>query len=241
MSIETAAEIPVERIVDPDGSVVGDDDVGLSDDGKRELLRRDDRCRRLDRECWALQQQGELTVYPPFEGQEAAQVGRVGARSEGLRVPPRSASSRLRSSAASTSSMPRVPPRDVARRPADPIASRFAPICVPVGTQIVHAVRLGARREARRDRRVLARVFRRRVGIRGDFHEAANMAAVFVAPRSCSARTTGGRSRSRPPSSTPRRSPLGRPATASRRPGRRQRRARGVRGHESRGGAGPFG
>ena len=31
--------------------------------------------RRLDRECMALQRQGELTVYPPFEGQEAAQVG----------------------------------------------------------------------------------------------------------------------------------------------------------------------
>ena len=31
--------------------------------------------RRLDRECIALQRQGELTVYPGFEGQEAAQVG----------------------------------------------------------------------------------------------------------------------------------------------------------------------
>ena len=31
--------------------------------------------RRLDRECIALQRQGELTVYPGFEGQEAAQIG----------------------------------------------------------------------------------------------------------------------------------------------------------------------
>src|SRR4029077_16739295 len=41
----------------------------------RELLRWKDAARRLDRECIALQRQGELTVYPGFEGQEAAQVG----------------------------------------------------------------------------------------------------------------------------------------------------------------------
>ena len=38
----------------------------------RELLRWMILARRLDRECMALQRQGELTVYPPFEGQEAA-------------------------------------------------------------------------------------------------------------------------------------------------------------------------
>ncbi|HWL91488.1 MAG TPA: thiamine pyrophosphate-dependent enzyme, partial [Actinomycetota bacterium] len=63
------------RILAADGTAVGDPDVGLDAEQLRELLRHMIRARRLDRECMALQRQGELTVYPPFEGQEAAQVG----------------------------------------------------------------------------------------------------------------------------------------------------------------------
>ena len=70
-----STDAPIVRLVAPDGSVVGDVEVGLSEDERRQLLRLMLRSRRLDRECWALQCQGELTVYPPFEGQEAAQVG----------------------------------------------------------------------------------------------------------------------------------------------------------------------
>src|SRR4029453_10488925 len=73
---ETASiDAPIVRLVAPDGTAVGDVEVGLSENERRELLRLMIRSRRLDRECWALQRQGELTVYPPFEGQEAAQVG----------------------------------------------------------------------------------------------------------------------------------------------------------------------
>src|SRR5439155_8607453 len=67
------------RIVAPDGTTVGDPDVGLDPEGLQELLRWMLLARRLDRECIALQRQGELTVYPGFEGQEAAQVGSASA------------------------------------------------------------------------------------------------------------------------------------------------------------------
>ena len=183
MSIETAAEIPVERIVDPDGSVVGDDDVGLSDDGKRELLRQMIRCRRLDRECWALQRQGELTVYPPFEGQEAAQVGSASALGPEDFVFP----SFRELAAAVVRGVDVVEYLEYHRGtwhggPYDPIASRFAPICVPVGTQIVHAVgwALGAKLDA--TGACSLAYFGDGSASEGDFHEAANMAAVFVAP-----------------------------------------------------------
>ena len=65
---------PTLRLVAPDGAAVGAT-VGLSAEDLGELLRLMMFARRLDRECMALQRQGELTVYPPFEGQEAAQVG----------------------------------------------------------------------------------------------------------------------------------------------------------------------
>ena len=63
------------RILAPDGTPVGDTDVGLDPDAPARCLRWMMLARRLDRECIALQRQGELTVYPGFEGQEAAQIG----------------------------------------------------------------------------------------------------------------------------------------------------------------------
>src|SRR5258705_5078970 len=64
-----------QRILAPDGTAVGDPAVGLDPAELRELLRWMLVARRLDRECIALQRQGQLTVYPGFEGQEAAQIG----------------------------------------------------------------------------------------------------------------------------------------------------------------------
>jgi hypothetical protein len=71
----TAGSDDVTRILEADGTPVGDTDVGLSAQRLRDALELLIRARRLDRECVALQRDGQLTVYPPFEGQEAAQVG----------------------------------------------------------------------------------------------------------------------------------------------------------------------
>ena len=158
-------------------------DVGLADDGLRELLRLMILCRRLDRECWALQRQGELTVYPPFEGQEAAQVGSAFALGREDFVFP----SFRELAAAIVRGVDVVEYLQYHRGtwhggPYDPIASRFAPICVPVATQIVHAV--GWAMGAKLDGQAACSLayFGDGSASEGDFHEAANMAAVFRAP-----------------------------------------------------------
>jgi pyruvate dehydrogenase E1 component alpha subunit len=158
-------------------------DVGLADDDLRELLRLMIRCRRLDRECWALQRQGELTVYPPFEGQEAAQVGSAFALGREDFVFP----SFRELAAAIVRGVDVVEYLQYHRGtwhggPYDPIASRFAPICVPVATQIVHAV--GWAMGAKLDGIAASSLayFGDGSASEGDFHEAANMAAVFRAP-----------------------------------------------------------
>ncbi|HET7929250.1 MAG TPA: pyruvate dehydrogenase (acetyl-transferring) E1 component subunit alpha [Actinomycetota bacterium] len=171
------------RLLAPDGSAVGNVDVGLSEDERRELLRLMIRSRRLDRECWALQRQGELTVYPPFEGQEAAQVGSAFALG-----PDDFAFPSFRELAAAV-----VRGVDVVEYleyhrgtwhggPYDPIAARFAPICVPVATQIVHAVgwAMGAKLDG--SSACSLAYFGDGSASEGDFHEAANLAAVFRAP-----------------------------------------------------------
>jgi pyruvate dehydrogenase E1 component alpha subunit len=175
--------MPTARILAPDGTAVGDTEVGLSDDDLRELLRLMLRARRLDRECWTLQRQGELTVYPPFEGQEAAQVGSAFALEPGDMAFP----SFRELAAAIVRGVDVVQYLEYHRGtwhggPYDPIATGFAPICVPVATQIVHAVgwAMGAKLDAR-PACALA-YFGDGSASEGDFHEAANLAAVFRVP-----------------------------------------------------------
>jgi pyruvate dehydrogenase E1 component alpha subunit len=183
MTETPSTDVPIVRLVGPDGAAVGDVDVGLSEDERRELLRLMIRCRRLDRECWALQRQGELTVYPPFEGQEAAQVGSAFALGRDDFVFP----SFRELAAAVVRGVDVVEYLQYHRGtwhggPYDPVASRFAPICVPVATQIVHAVgwAMGARLDG--SGACSLAYFGDGSASEGDFHEAANMAAVFRAP-----------------------------------------------------------
>jgi pyruvate dehydrogenase E1 component alpha subunit len=174
---------PPVQLVAPDGTSAGDFDVGLDPEGLRELLRLMIRARRLDRECCSLQCEGELTVYPPFEGQEAAQVGSAFALGADDFVFP----SFRELAVAIARGVDAVEYLRYHRGnwhggPYDPIANRFAPICVPVATQIVHAVgwALGAKLDGK-DACSIA-YFGEGSASEGDFHEGANLAAVFRAP-----------------------------------------------------------
>jgi pyruvate dehydrogenase E1 component alpha subunit len=183
LTSENADATPVVRVLAEDGSPVGDPDVGLTDDDLRELLRLMIRARRLDRECVALQRQGELTVYPPFEGQEAAQVGSAFALGTDDFVFP----SFRELAAAIVRGVDAVEYLQYHRGtwhggPYDPVANGFAPICVPVATQIVHAVgwAMGAKLDGKRACSLA--YFGDGSASEGDFHEGANMAAVYGAP-----------------------------------------------------------
>jgi 2-oxoisovalerate dehydrogenase E1 component subunit alpha len=139
--------------------------------------------RRLDRECIALQRQGELTVYPGFEGQEAAQIGSASALGRADFVFPT-----FRELAAAL-----VRGVDPVRYlwyhrgtwhggPYDPIQTGFGPICIPVATQIAHAVgwAMGAQRDD--SGAVSLAYFGDGATSEGDFHESVNLAGVVRAP-----------------------------------------------------------
>jgi pyruvate dehydrogenase E1 component alpha subunit len=171
------------RLLAPDGSPTGDVDVGLAPDELRALLQWMTLARRLDRECIALQRQGELTVYPGFEGQEAAQVGSAFALGTDDFVFPT-----FRELAAAL--VRGVDPVQYLAYhrgtwhggPYDPRATRFGPICIPVATQIVHAV--GYAMGLRKDGVAACSIayFGDGSASEGDFHEGANLAGVFGAP-----------------------------------------------------------
>ena len=171
------------RVLAPDGSVVGDPAVGLEPDELRGMLRWMVLARRLDRECIALQRQGELTVYPGFEGQEAAQIGSATALGDADMVWPT-----FRELAVAL--VRGVDPGQYLQYhrgtwhggPYDPRATRFGPICIPIATQIAHAAggALGQRLDVSHE--VSIAYFGDGATSEGDFHEAANLAGVWKLP-----------------------------------------------------------
>jgi 2-oxoisovalerate dehydrogenase E1 component alpha subunit len=172
-----------DRILAPDGTPVGETDVGLGADELRTLLRWMVLARRLDRECIALQRQGELTVYPGFEGQEAAQVGSASALAPEDFVFPT-----FRELAAAI-----VRGVDPVRYlwyhrgtwhggPYDPRATRFGPICIPTSTQLPHAVGHALGQKLDGLAACTLAYFGDGAASEGDFHEAANLASVMRVP-----------------------------------------------------------
>jgi 2-oxoisovalerate dehydrogenase E1 component alpha subunit len=180
---EAASGTEPMRILSPDGDVVGDVDVGLGLDDLRALLRWMIVARRVDGECIALQRQGQLTVYPGFEGQEAAQVGSAWAlRREDFVWPT------FRELAAAM-----VRGVDVVQYlqyhrgtwhggPYDPRATRFGPICIPIATQLPHAVGYALGQKLDGTEVVTLAYFGDGSTSEGDFHEAANLAGVWQLP-----------------------------------------------------------
>jgi len=170
-------------VLAPDGTAVGPTDVGLRPDELRAMLRSMLLARRLDRECIALQRQGELTVYPGFEGQEAAQVGSATALGPDDFVFPT-----FRELAAAI--VRGVDPVQYLAYhrgtwhggPYDPRATRFGPICIPVATQIAHGVGYAMGLALDGARACSLAYFGDGSASEGDFHEAANLAGVFLAP-----------------------------------------------------------
>jgi pyruvate dehydrogenase E1 component alpha subunit len=139
--------------------------------------------RRLDRECIALQRQGELTVYPGFEGQEAAQVGSALALSPADFVWP----TFRELAVALVRGVDPVRYLEYHRGtwhggPYDPLATRFGPICIPIATQIPHAAGHALGRQLDGSDDVTIAYFGDGATSEGDFHEAANLAGVWRLP-----------------------------------------------------------
>lgn len=171
-------------MIAPDGtSSVARDDIPLSDDQMHEMLRLMILARRLDEECVTLHAEGEMAVYPPCAGQEAAQVGSAFALATDDFVFP----SFREFAAALTRGVDAVTYLSYHRGtwhggPWDVRGKRFAPICVPLATQIPHAVGYAMGMTLLGEAITTLAYFGDGAASEGDFHEACNYAAVFRAP-----------------------------------------------------------
>lgn len=168
------------RYVSPSGEVLQELPLTREEllHGYRALVR----ARVFDERAIVLQRQGKLGVYPPYRGQEAAQVGAVLAlEPEDWLVP-----SYRESAAALTHGL--AMHQVVLYWRAHPAGWRFPddarvlPFAIPIATQLPHAVGI-AHAGTYQARPWVAMTFIGDGGTsEGDFHEALNFAAVFDAP-----------------------------------------------------------
>jgi len=183
--IETRPDDAVQ-ILAPDGTVVDPDarkSLDLADEDLRAMYRAMLVTRQVDLEATALQRQGELAVYPPLLGQEAAQIGSAYALGGEDFVFP----SYREVGVAVVRGIDLVEYMHFHRGTrhggiADPLASRFAEISVPVSSQVLHAVgwALGARLDGKNACAVV--YFGDGATSQGDFHEGCNVAGVLRCP-----------------------------------------------------------
>ena len=157
--------------------------LGLKEEELRDLYRLMVLTRKADLEATALQRQGELAVYPPLIGQEAAQIGSVFALEESDWIFP----SYRELGAAVVRGVDLVEYLHFYRATwhggtYDANAHRFGYVSVPVGSQILHAVgyAMGSKMDGKG---IVALVyFGDGATSEGDFHEGCNFAAVFKTP-----------------------------------------------------------
>lgn len=171
------------RVLDDAGNASLDpSELGLKEEDLRELYRLLVLSRRADLEATALQRQGQLAVYPPLIGQEAAQVGSAYALAEEDFIFP----SYREMASALVRGVDLVEYLLFHRATwhgglYDPNAHRFGMVSVPVGSQTLHAV--GYAMGARLDGRPICTLmyFGDGATSEGDFHEACNFAGVWKA------------------------------------------------------------
>src|SRR5437762_576652 len=139
--------------------------------------------RQADLEATALQRQGELAVYPPLIGQEAAQIGSAFALQREDYIFP----SYRELGAAVVRGVDLVQYLHFYRATwhggtYDPNELRFGMVSVPVGSQALHAVgyALGVRMDGKHECALV--YFGDGATSEGDVHEAFNFAAVLRAP-----------------------------------------------------------
>jgi pyruvate dehydrogenase E1 component alpha subunit len=161
----------------PDGRPI------LADEEVLELYQFMVKCRQLDEIAFKLQRSGRMGTYPQNKGQEAAAIGSAYAAQRGndFLVPC------YRENAALF--MHGLPMHYVLlhwmgdeRGNQIPKGVCQTPLCIPIGTQMLHATGIAWAYKLRKEPKVAITYFGDGATSEGDFHEAMNFASVFQVP-----------------------------------------------------------
>jgi 2-oxoisovalerate dehydrogenase E1 component alpha subunit len=175
---------PIAALLTPYGvlSAEGERQADVSDERLREIYRLMVVCRRLDEEGLNLQRQGELGLWGPFTGQEAAQVGAALALEPTDWIFPYYRDFGMAVCRGIDPGAIMTWFRGLTHGAWDPYQYRFGPWIIPVGTQVPHAVGFAMGCALDHEQTAVLVGFGEGATSTGDWHEAMNFAGVFNAP-----------------------------------------------------------
>lgn len=178
------AEIEYLQVMDEHGVIdAAQSRNTLSDEEILELFKFMQQCRQLDEIAFKLQRSGRMGTYPQNKGQEAAAIGTAYAAKKGqdFLVPC------YRENAALF--MHGLPMHYVLlhwmgdeRGNQIPEGVQQLPLCIPIGTQMLHATGIAWAFKMRKEPKVALTYFGDGATSEGDFHEAMNFASVYQVP-----------------------------------------------------------
>ncbi len=167
-------------LISPDGTVR--DRLAITLDEMRQLYADMVEARTYDHKCMAMQRQGRLATYAPFEGQEAAQIGAAAALRPDDWVAATYRDAALMWRAGYPWSLLIAGRTGDERGGEAPDGVNVLPPSITVGGHMIHAVGLAWAEALKGSDRVALTSFGDGATSEGDFHEAMNFAAVFNTP-----------------------------------------------------------
>ena len=168
------------QILAPDGSIVGEP---LPDTSEiRRLYGEMVTARVFDQKCSAMQRQGRLATYAPFEGQEAAQIGAVSPLQDDdwLVATYRDAAAMAQHRYPMANLILGRTGDERGGKPPDEV--NVLPPSITVGAHMIHAVGIGWAEQIEGSDRIAMTMFGDGATSEGDFHEAMNFAGVYRVP-----------------------------------------------------------
>jgi 2-oxoisovalerate dehydrogenase E1 component alpha subunit len=167
-------------LISPDGTVT--DRLPISLEEMRRLYADMVEARTYDHKCMAMQRQGRLATYAPFEGQEAAQIGAAAALRSDDWVAATYRDAALMWRAGYPWSLLVAGRTGDERGGQAPEGVNVLPPSITVGGHMIHAVGLAWAEALNGTGRVALTSFGDGATSEGDFHEAMNFAAVYNTP-----------------------------------------------------------
>jgi 2-oxoisovalerate dehydrogenase E1 component alpha subunit len=174
---------PMKKVIDDQGNLVMASERELIDqDLVQTAYYHMYRIRTFDKKAKSLQRQGRIGTYPPFEGQEAAQVGSALALGEEDWLFPtyRDHGAMLTFGANMTRTFLYWNGRLEGCVPPD--GKRIFPAAVPIATQLLHATGASWAEKRKGTKNIAIAYFGDGATSEGDFHEGLNFASVFQTP-----------------------------------------------------------
>lgn len=167
-------------LVNPDGTVR--DRLPISIEETKSLYADMVESRVYDHKSMALQRQGRIATYAPFEGQEGAQIGAAAALRSDDWVAGTYRDAALMWKAGYPWDLMVLGRTGDERGGAPPEGVNVLPACLTVGGHMIHAVGLAWAEKLKGSDRIAFTSFGDGATSEGDFHEAMNFAAVYELP-----------------------------------------------------------